>query len=330
MTFLSIIIPCYNVEQYLPSTIASLSNLKNAEDCEFIFINDGSIDSTIKLIKDFAKNDSRAIVIDQVNKGVSAARNAALNIARGEYILCLDGDDFLVPETIAIIRKNIASSDLLFAPCFTVQDHLSPQLQKIKILEGIYSIDQFYSKCKVFPTAPKLVYRTSIIKRNKLIFDPTIKSGEVYTFTVDFLKHSSCISVTHSGFYNYVMRSTSATHMPNFKADLSVLKIMDHFTDIKQSWSQEPSFMLTAFKMIMSFTYNKYSKLGLLNKQAIETVQPVLHHIGFKTLLHTIPTNKIDFKHRIFILYLRTLPPKFGYKLCTYVIKLMKNRFFLA
>ena len=329
MPFLSIIIPCYNVDKYLPSTLVSLTNLRNAEDCEFILINDGSIDSTLKLIKDFAKNDSRAILIDQANQGVSAARNAALKIAKGEYVLCLDGDDFLHQDTISIIQNNINGADALLAPCFIVTEE-SSQIKRFNIPEGTYSIERLYSTCDFFPTAPKIVYKTAIIHAQKVLFDSTIKSGEVYTFTVDFLKFANSIAVTHQGFYNYVMRSTSATHMPNFKADLSVLKILDHFTDIKQSWNQEPSFMLTAFKMIMSFTYNKYSKLGLLNKQAIETVESVLHHIRFKTLLHTIPTNKIDFKHRIFILYLRTLPPKFGYKLCTYVIKLMKNRFFLA
>ena len=91
---LSIIIPCYNVEEYIPKTLDSLSQLNNAENCEFIFINDGSTDNTLLHIQSFAKNDHRAIVINQSNQGVSAARNAALSIAKKEYILCLDGDDF--------------------------------------------------------------------------------------------------------------------------------------------------------------------------------------------------------------------------------------------
>ena len=82
MTFLSLIIPCYNVSEYLPATLRSLTQLKDAEDCEFIFVNDGSTDNTLLLLTDFAKKDKRAIIIDQLNKGVSAARNAALNIAR--------------------------------------------------------------------------------------------------------------------------------------------------------------------------------------------------------------------------------------------------------
>ncbi len=329
MTFLSIIIPCYNVEQYLPSTLASLSNLKHAENCEFILINDGSTDATLKLIKDFAENDSRAILIDQANQGVSAARNAALKIAKGEYVLCLDGDDFLHQDTISIIQNNINGADALLAPCFIVTEE-SSQIKRFNIPESTYSIERLYSTCDFFPTAPKIVYKTAIIHAQKVLFDSTIKSGEVYTFTVDFLKFANSIAVTHQGFYNYVMRSTSATHLPNFKADFSVLKILEHFTDINKSWSKEPSFLLTAFKMIMSFTYNKYSKLGLLDTKAIETIDSVLHHTEFNTLLHTIPTKRIDFKHRILVQYLRVMPPKFGYKLCTYVIKLMKNVVFLA
>ena len=83
---LSIIIPCYNVEEYIPKTLDSLSQLNNAENCEFIFINDGSTDNTLSHIQSFAKNDHRAIVINQSNQGVSAARNAALSIAKKEYI----------------------------------------------------------------------------------------------------------------------------------------------------------------------------------------------------------------------------------------------------
>ena len=328
MPFLSIIIPCYNVADYIPTTLLSLSQLNEAEECEFIFINDGSIDGTLKLLESFVKEEKRAKLITQENQGVSVARNNALQIATGKYVLCLDGDDFLVPETLAIIRSNIASSDVLLAPCFTVTKNLYPMLQRVELSEGIYSIDQFYSNCKIFPTAPKLVYRTSIIKKNQLKFDPAIKSGEVYTFTVDFLQYAKYISVTHQGFYNYVMRSTSATHMPNFKADLSVIKILDHFIKIKQPWSKESSFLLTAFKMIMSFTYNKYSKLGLLETSAIEAINSVLHHSSFRTLLYTIPTNKIDFKHRFLIQYLRVMPPTFGYKLCTFVIKLIKKQSF--
>jgi glycosyltransferase involved in cell wall biosynthesis len=109
MPFLSIIIPCYNVEEYLPCTLDSLSHLKCDKECEYIFVNDGSTDSTLSMLQTFAQDNKQALVINQSNQGVSAARNAALQLAKGEYILCLDGDDFLHPDTISIIKKHIKS-----------------------------------------------------------------------------------------------------------------------------------------------------------------------------------------------------------------------------
>ena len=111
MPFLSIIIPCYNVEDYLPYTLESLSQLNCGEECEYIFVNDGSTDSTLSTINTFAQHHQQAIVIDQSNQGVSAARNAALKIAKGEYVLYLDGDDFVHTDTISIIKKQKGPTD---------------------------------------------------------------------------------------------------------------------------------------------------------------------------------------------------------------------------
>ena len=117
-TYLSIIIPCYNVEDYLPATIQSLRALENAEDCEFIFINDGSTDNTLKIILNFAEQDQRVVVIDQINSGVSAARNAALEIVQGKYFLPLDGDDKLRPNAVSIIRKSTYVEVYTYNTCY--------------------------------------------------------------------------------------------------------------------------------------------------------------------------------------------------------------------
>jgi glycosyltransferase involved in cell wall biosynthesis len=321
---LSIIIPCYNVEEYIPKTLDSLSQLNNAENCEFIFINDGSTDNTLSHIQSFAKNDHRAIVINQSNQGVSAARNAALSIAKKEYILCLDGDDFLHPETLSIIKNCIQKSDALLAPCTIVKNNKSPYILPIGIPEGVYDVGQLYNACKFFPLAPQIIYRTAIIQNHNIKFDSNIKSGEVYTFTVDFLRYATSITVIQNSFYNYVMHANSATHLPKFSADISVLITLKHFIHIDNNWSHSPSFLLTAFKLIMTFTYNKYLKHGILSDAVFEAIEYIFSDINFKELLHKIPTKKIDFKHRLFIRYIKFIPPKFGYIVGICVTKLIK------
>lgn len=321
---LSIIIPCYNVEEYIPKTLDSLYQLNNAENCEFIFINDGSTDNTLSHIQSFAKNDHRAIVINQSNQGVSAARNAALSIAKKEYILCLDGDDFLHPETLSIIKNCIHKSDALLAPCIVEQND-TKKTRVLNIRDGVYSIEQLYTSCKIFPTAPMIVYRTSIIHENHIHFNPNIKSGEVYDFTVSFFEHAHTIAATNVGFYYYVMRNNSATHQPNYSADLSVLAIAQHFSSIPHKWSQTTSFLLTELKMITSFTYNKYIRNGLTDKDTINTLSNVFENQYFQVLLSSLIDKSIDFKHKLYIIYLQYMPHKLGYLLCAYVGKMNKN-----
>lgn len=325
MLSLSIIIPCYNVEAYLPKTIHSLSQLNNADNCEFIFINDGSTDSTGTIIDNFVRNDKRAIGINQANKGVSAARNAGIAIAQGDYILCLDGDDYLQADSLDIITQGLQDADALIAPC--IIDNLSGTIspEKLAIKAGIYTVDQLYSSCEVFPTAPQLIYKTSIIREYQLRFDSTIKSGEVYDFTVSFMEHANNIAVSQEGFYHYVMRESSATHLPNYAADLSALNILEHFGSIALPWASSASFILTEFKIITSFTYNKYLRNQLTDKKTIQTIHMVLTDSRMKKILTVLSHSDIGIKHKLHVWYLRFMPVGFGYKILALVMRILKH-----
>lgn len=91
---ISIIIPVYNNEKYIDTCLQSVCN-QTFKNLEIIVINDGSTDSSLKVINRYSENDSRILVINQENQGVSSARNSGLDIAKGDYILFLDGDDWI-------------------------------------------------------------------------------------------------------------------------------------------------------------------------------------------------------------------------------------------
>ena len=248
-----------------------------------------------------------------------------LIIVKGGYIIItLDGDDYLHPNTINIIKNEINNADALLAPCI-IKYPDSATTRPINIPKGVYSIEQLYALCNIFPTAPMIVYRTSIINENHLQFNTSIKSGEVYDFTVSFFEHAHTIAVTNVGFYYYVMRNNSATHQPNYSADLSVLAIAQHFSSIPHKWSQTTSFLLTELKMITSFTYNKYIRNGLTDKDTINTLSNVFENQYFQVLLSSLIDKSIDFKHKLYIIYLQYMPHKLGYLLCAYVGKMNKN-----
>ncbi len=91
---LSVVIPVYNMKQYLPACIESLLKW-NASYVEYIFVNDGSLDGSGQLIKKYAEDDRRVILIEKENGGCASARNAGMKAARGAYIGFVDPDDFI-------------------------------------------------------------------------------------------------------------------------------------------------------------------------------------------------------------------------------------------
>ena len=95
----SIIVAAYNIEDYIKRCMYSIVN-QTFKDIEIIVVNDGSTDNTLNIINDFAKNDARIKIIDKKNGGLIEARKSGLEIASGEYILFLDGDDWLHLEAI--------------------------------------------------------------------------------------------------------------------------------------------------------------------------------------------------------------------------------------
>ncbi len=113
---ISIIIPVYNVEKYFQANIESILS-QTFSDFEAIFIIDGSPDNCESIIKEYAKKDSRIKVLSQENKGVSIARNAGLEVAKGDYIAFSDPDDIMHPKFLEVMHSGLDNSDLDFVFC---------------------------------------------------------------------------------------------------------------------------------------------------------------------------------------------------------------------
>ena len=112
---ISVVIPVYNVEEYLAECLDSVLN-QSIRDIEVICVNDGSTDGSLKLVLEYADRDDRITVFDQENAGLSAARNAGTDLSRGEYLYFLDSDDYLVPGTfeklLTVAREQ--NTDILY------------------------------------------------------------------------------------------------------------------------------------------------------------------------------------------------------------------------
>ena len=109
-TKISIIVPIYNVEQYLQKTIESCIN-QTLKELEVILVDDGSKDASGKVVDDFAKKDNRIKVIHKQNEGVTIARNTGLAVATGKYIFFLDGDDYLPLNAMDLLYQKAIEED---------------------------------------------------------------------------------------------------------------------------------------------------------------------------------------------------------------------------
>lgn len=121
MDKISIIIPVYNTGELLRDCYDSLKK-QTFSNLELIFINDGSTDNSLSLLKELTSSDPRAIIIDQKNQGLSATRNIGIKKATGKYITFLDGDDFLADDAIEYLYGLIKKDrDILISACSHIE-----------------------------------------------------------------------------------------------------------------------------------------------------------------------------------------------------------------
>lgn len=314
MPILSIIIPCYNVARFLPQTLRSLRQLKDADDVEFIFINDGSTDDTLALLQTFAADDRRAIVMDQPNLGVAVARNNGMQRMTGEYMLLLDGDDWLDDNAVICILEHLRGADALLPNIRFITDPGTPT-PKIILPEGVYTPDELFRMFAVFPVAPQLIYKTSVIREHQLQFNPLMQAGEVFDFTMQHLAHCSSVATTNQAFYNYFFHPASATHLPNPEADRTVLRLLDRQQALQTPWKNSYCLQATLFKLITSFTYNKYLRSGLLDEPFVAVVEAIDADPRFRKIVRYLSRHSLR-QPKILLLaaYLRLMPIRWGYR----------------
>ena len=134
MPEVSVLIPVYNVDKYLPATLGSLTG-QTFGDFEVLCVDNGSTDGSLAVLKEYAAKDSRIKIIEQDNRGVSAARNAALDQASGEYIAFLDSDDLWLPEKLEKQVSFMRANNCDF--CFTEYEHIDEDGNSLNIVAKV-------------------------------------------------------------------------------------------------------------------------------------------------------------------------------------------------
>lgn len=177
-TMISVLIPAYNVERYLPRCLDSVLS-QTFKDFEVIVIDDGSTDGTGNICDDYAEKDSRVKVYHQENKGISATRELCLQYASGEYIQFVDSDDWIEFNMLEVLAEKISDCQ----PDIITFDFSVFYAQKKEIVSlPSKSIDAFRSNCVsgVWTVLWKNLIRKDLYEKNGVCFPVGIDGGEDY------------------------------------------------------------------------------------------------------------------------------------------------------
>lgn len=211
---ISIVIPMYNVAKYLPRCLASVTG-QTYKNIEIILVDDGSTDGSGSIADDFAKKDKRAQVIHQKNRGLSAARNAGLKKATGEYIAFIDSDDYVEPEYVEKLYLLASKYDADVATCQF--EPFSEEKLKLKktpvwpqsVMTGRESVVDMLANAR-----PAYIW-ISLFKRSLFIdHGITFPEGRTYEdvatrFQLQYF--ASKVAFTNEKLYHYLMRRDSIT-----------------------------------------------------------------------------------------------------------------------
>lgn len=217
MSGVSVIVPVYNVEQYLERCVDSILAQTYA-DIELVLVDDGSTDQSPSICDEYARIDERVVVVHQNNGGLSAARNTGLRKACGKYILFVDSDDYILPDACRSLMKiaEESGSDIVTGEARKFEcgasTHMSnydlgsgccsgPEYLKLQLEHGVYRASACIN-----------LYRREFLLNHCLFFYPGIfHEDEEWTPRV-FIKARS---VRSAGivFYHYMIRPNSITRM---------------------------------------------------------------------------------------------------------------------
>ena len=299
----SIIVPVYNTEQYLPKCIESILNQENS-DLELLLVVDGSPDASLSICEAYKKTDYRVTVINKENGGSTSCRKAAANVAKGDYVICIDSDDYVDSDylryTTSIIEEytpDIISFGL------TTHDHGKNYTILDPVEEGIYQNEKcesikkgFLYDCRMnglnngtlnYSLCRKAIRREVFVAAQNKV-DSKIIIGEDMLCTAFALESTDSIFISNKSFYHYIIHDESITrrnplsNAPHFYNTIQELNKI-HFLEAQQiavyAFNAITNILMCHVKM--SKTYREFLS-GLMTAPGYQELYDIANTINWR------------------------------------------------
>lgn len=222
---ISIVLPVFQVEKYIENTVKSIC-FQTFKDFEVILVNDGTRDNSVSIAERILrKNKVQYTIINQLNKGVSRARNVGITNSKGEWIICIDSDD--------IINKFFLEK--LYYSCITHQTDVAIANYQMVTKKNLFKAPPTHSESTIYKQkdilylfltrkiniiTPAMLIKKDLIT-NRLFYDEEIKFSEDQHYIWKVLLEVGNFSYINTKLYNYYLRENSTMTSSNFKKILS-------------------------------------------------------------------------------------------------------------
>lgn len=314
---LSVIVPVYMVEKYLPKCIDSILK-QTYKDFELILIDDGSPDNCPQICDEYAAKDERVVVIHQKNKGVSAARNAGLEIEKGEFIGFIDPDDSVAPEMYEMMVISMEKEQAELAICgynYFDEDGNVDESRLYKIRENeMLTQKEIMKRFSDMPPSIRHGVGNKLFRKSLLCdmrFVEGLHSSEDVLFLNEYVLRVKKAVVLHQPFYKNTVRQGSATH-----GGLSIKSLSDSFhahdkmyNDVISLYPELKNYSMAFLLDVCTLKYNeakqKKDMMDDIAKDKVDLHLKAMRRYIKKMALQAVLNKEIYWKTRIYYLLIR-------------------------
>ncbi len=268
---ISVIVPVYNGEEFLSQCLDSIL-AQTLQDIEILCVNDGSTDNSLKILKGYAKKDKRIQIINQKNQGLSASRNNAMKIAKGEYLSFVDADDYINEQFLeelynSAIKEN---ADIALGNIIRVENGEKPWLcykkkQVADKTDDIFKLLNLPKTCYVW----NRIYRREFILNNNLFFKEGITFEDIIWSPQVAYKAKKAVCVPKADYYyRYNEKSIVATSIKNPEKQKNIRSAHEFYNEfvlknklkVPLAWEKECLLRVLGLKLVRTREICNYKK----------------------------------------------------------------------
>lgn len=303
---LSIIIPVYNVEQYIEKCLRScLEQDIPHTDYEIIIVNDGSLDGSLDIAKSIAATTTNITIISQKNGGLSAARNKGFSFAKGEYVWFVDSDDWIEKNCLGKLTELMDCVDFIAIGFKKIWNDRQECYNTKKAENG----KSFLSKGAQQP-APFYIMRREFLRENNLMFMQGVFHEDM-EFTPRMVYLANRINTTNYCVYNYLQREKSIMTTPNPKRAFDLIKVTNSLYEFRNNRVDNEDKYI--FNNIISLGLN--NAFNIISKSDKKTQIEWLNCLSINKHLIKVLVNSSKRKYRFQGLILGLIPTKWSIKI---------------